>query len=360
MIIPPKQGPWPPVTRRRRAVRGVALLVVLMTVTLTAVLVTMQLSAARAATTSARINAWRSEARFLAESGANDALWLGLSQRLANPADPGGQGQTGTEGDDDEPIWIPDGRLYRLLGPDHSLDIRIFDANRGYDLTGANPGARLRAQAMQQAGPDGKLDPELETFFDRLNDYVDNDDLARLFGRERLGYAEVGLPNWPRNAPLQYREEAWWLAGVTTFLGLGGGGEPGLEGETLLRPPPPDAFRIIPPTGTRFAGRPSFLSSSPEMLMQVGRLTSDELRIALTAREAWYRDRQPLTQGLGELYGKLAGLFSMTPGAIYTIEVRATVHPSEVSRRVVLTLNAQQPFIGGRPGFVSLWEKRVH
>ena len=272
-------------------------------------------------------------------------------QGFANPSDPGFTGQTAGE-DPDELVWVPDGRLYRLHQNNATVEIRIFDANRGYDLQGNSPGTRLRSQFIQAAGPDGKLDPALEIFFDRLNDYVDGDDFARLEGREKAGYAEIGLADWPRNAPLRYREEIYWLDGVEAFLGLA---PPDAHG--LTRPPPPDALRLIPPGTGRFAGRPSFLSSTGEMIQRLANLTAEELQIALSARESWYREQLPLSNGLGDLYGKIAGRFNMTPGNVYTVEVRAILEPSGVSRRQVITVDTQRLFVGEQPAYLMYWEK---
>ena len=61
---------------------------------------------------------------------------------------------------------------------------------------------------------------ELTEFLDLLGDYADVDSNRRLYGREEDDYEGPGGASLPRNGPLQFREELFWLDGLPAVLAV--------------------------------------------------------------------------------------------------------------------------------------------
>lgn len=57
-----------------------------------------------------------------------------------------------------------------------------------------------------------------DALVDTIADYIDDDDVVRLHGLEKLGYAALGLPYGPRNGRFQSTDEIRRIPGVTEEL----------------------------------------------------------------------------------------------------------------------------------------------
>ena len=345
--------------------RGIALLVVLGVVTLVALIVAMLSTAARVSNIGSRVNCDRIRLRYAAESALSQALWLGLLERdlpdpTLRPMQPRIPGETvplehKADGRTDEERWLPDGTVRAWQADDVALAVRLLDASRGFDLSGALPGGRLRSEfARLTTNPGEPLSDELDAFCDVLDDYADTDDLTHLKGMEKEDYARLDLSGFPRNHALQFREEAYWLPGLAALLPVAGGEADPRAGL------PADLLRIIPPSRARFPGAPSFLTSSPAMVQRQVGLTDAELAVALAARERWRRDRVALPDGLGDLFPRVAGRMNLQYGRVWTIEVTARLAGTDFRRRLVATVDSRRLFVSGQLPYVTYWERVVY
>lgn len=339
---------------KKRRNKGIALLVVLGAIVLFASLTGMLVALTHATNVCSRVTSDRARGRQIAETALADALWFALSQQSSGALREGVRRRsfTSTEPTDEEPVWLPDGRPYSLKYGNFTVEFRIFDANRGFDIAGVNPGVRLRQRFQSSVGPDTELDPELDSFFDVLDDYVDGDDLTRLLGLERRDYEHDGLERFPRNGVVKFREEAYWLGGIERLFGS--------MQPKLGQPLPPDAIRIIPPVRARFPSKPSFFSSSPEMIRVTAQLTPDELDQALSARDLYYRDQIPVQESLGGLYSKIGMRMSMGASTIYSIAVRVVNHSGDVGRESIATMDTRRLFSTEQPPYIIYWQHQVN
>lgn len=292
------------------------------------------------------VGAERVRLKYEAESAVGEALWSYLVDRrlFANRAL--GQVDVSREFSDWE-AWMLDGQRHRREG-EGRVAVALFDAAGGIDLSGDTPGNELR----------DRLDPNeadqnerIRAFLDVAADYVDGNDLRREpFGKEREDYEIEGIMNFPRNAPLQFREEVYWLDGWRDAV----------AGQA----------RIIPPRGIRTAQggqrgdrRPPFFSSSPALIQSVLRLSEADLETILAARQAWWEERTPLADSLdADLMGHVNSSFSFNESGLATIEARAE-SAAGVSRQVRLTLNADlrqgDAFADRGRQALAIWERRI-
>jgi hypothetical protein len=334
----------------------VALIVVLGFIALFAVVTTMMVTSSKTSQRNSKVLADRSEAKYAAESALAYSTWMLICDRRKFPSNRI-LGQQNLQRDplvDDFDPWMADGQLHSLaMENDVVAEVRIFDANSGMDVSVPNSGTRMRQTTAARTLDDEELRETLDVFYDALDDYLDTDSNRRLNGFEAEDYqAEFNLYGFPRNRPMRFREEAYWLPNVGFVA-------PKLDDSemTIL---PEDAFRLIPPGRMRFPTKPSFFSSSAGMLQQIAQLDGEETQIALQARRAWHNEQIPIQEGLGDIYGKVAGRMSMVETGIYTIEVSAGRPDSETTRRIVHTLDLRTLRTIREPPFLMLWQKVVY
>jgi len=299
------------------------------------------------------VAAERMRLKYAAESAVGDALWSYVVDRrlFANRAL--GQIDVARESSDWEP-WMLDGR--RHVGGEATLvTVALFDATGGIDLSGESPGSELR----------DRLDPNeteqnerIRAFLDLAADYADRNDLRREpYGKERDDYEREGILNFPRNRPLQFREEVYWLEGWREAL----------SGHVQIIPPrnlQAGGGGARPGGPRRGAGKPPFFSSSPALVQRVLRLTDGELEIVLEARRAWRESRTPLTDSLdADLMGRINSSFSFAESGLATIEARAESRMGGIHRQVRLTLNGDlrqnAAFADQGAQALAIWERRI-
>jgi general secretion pathway protein K len=112
--------------------------------------------------------------------------------------------------------WLPDERPLTLDGAPYTwrfagrdVVIRVTDAAGRVDLNLAAP--LLLERALAYGGvPEQDLAPAV----DRLKDWSDRDDLARLNGAESADYAAAGIEPGPKNASFEAVEELGQVLGV--------------------------------------------------------------------------------------------------------------------------------------------------
>ncbi|MBN2451039.1 MAG: hypothetical protein JXR77_11655 [Lentisphaeria bacterium] len=262
------------------------------------------------------VAAERSRLKYVAESAADRAFWLHLVDRRLFADRTLGRLSPQRTDPEAEP-WMLDGRPHSSAGM-RGL-VALYDAERGIDFSGGQPGEELRQNISPE---DIEWRERVETFLDIAADYVDGDDQLHLRGMERDGYLAEGLGDLPRDAPMQFREEVYWLPGWRDVLQAG--------------------VRLIPPRGITFPGnrggrRPSFFSSSPDLLRSHGNLSETELEAVLQARESWQRDAIPLDESLGaDLTARIMNRFSFVESGVAAIEAAAQSSDGDVTRRFLV------------------------
>lgn len=353
--------------------RGIALIMVVGTLAVLGLLAVHIMTLSEISAREAKVAVWRARLVYAGESAADRAFWLLLADRRQYPTRTLGVA-TGERGPDASDAYMTDGRAhdYALNGKTFQFEpatgeggadggglqvsVRIFDAQAGLDLSGINPATALRQQLQ---GEDVQENDELDRFLDVLDDAIDADETKRLHGKERDDYTGEGFPDLPRNAPMQTRDEAFWLDGVAGVLARAQAptGEP--AGQTLN----PDLIRVIPPAGI-FAPRqqlPSFLATPPGLVRTLLKLTPDEYQAILDARQHWLTTGQPIADSLDDrLYQRLAQRFSFAESGIGTFVVTASIPGGEIRREWRCTRDCRN-LRGGNTGTPALvyWDKFV-
>lgn len=341
--------------KRRKREEGIALIIVIGFIAMLMTVGAMMVASSRVSRVQGAVAAERSRARYIAESAASYAAWMLIcDRRRFRNRRLGERGLDQLDRAEDDVPWMTDGKQHEIqLTDDTSARIRLFDADRGWILSGNLPSRNLRNKPHFLKMMENDNSDRLNTLFDCLDDYTDSDDLVRVNGRERDDYQrEDGLECFPRNHAMQFREEAYWIPGIEQLV-------PSLSKPSYTLALPEDAVRLIPPRGVRFAAKPSFFSSSPEMIMATAGLTYDELQLALTARTNWYHNGEPIQNGLGEVFAKISNTMSMVESGIATIDVEAGANGSEIRRRLVITLDIRNLTPRGRPPVLMLWQRLI-
>lgn len=341
-----------PALRRRR--RGIALIIVLGMVVLFFLVAGICLTAGRTARITGKVETERNRARYAAESMLAYVQWMVIKDRAFNPNRQLGSTTVAADGQTLEANpWAADGRPYELpIGDAVTVQFRVFDANRGYVLSGNRPASGLRNKLGVAAPADDEAEyTDLDLFLDELTDYIDGDDLVSLHGRESADYErDQGLELFPRNGQLQYIEEAYWLPHLYALL-------PELA-RLEDEPAPEHLLRLIPPPGTgNFPNRPSFFSSAPATIQGLTGITTAELELVLLARQAWYDQQLPIRDGLGDLYPAISREFDFSESGFYTFDVTVRTAHGDISRRVTCTLELGRMPRGGTLPVFQLWRR---
>lgn len=319
-----------------------ALVVVMGTAAVAAVMAAHVMLISETVAREAAVASERQALRYDAEGAADRAFWMHLVDRRLVADRSLGVASPEREILDAEP-WMLDGRPHRLEGT--AATVRLSDALQGISFAGPQPAQELRDLADPT---DTERQEAVDVFLDVVADYVDADDLTHLHGLERDGYADAGLAGLPRDAPIEFREEVYWLPGWQDVL----------YGPVQVIPPPG-----IPLTQVgRGPALPPFFSSAPGVLEQRGGFDPAELAMVLEARRLWQEQGVPLDQSLdAALLGQVKARFSLTESPVATIEVEA-VSASGVSRRLSVTRSADlrraDSYADGARQSWALWRRQ--
>ncbi len=175
--------------------RGVALILVLWTVALLAVIAGSFVYAARSSALAAGNLVAVAKAQALADAGVHRGLY-----ELRKPQN-------------DAERWLADGRDRVFVLDDGEIHLVMRDEAAKIDLNTANDA--LLKGLLLSAGLD---EEEANPLLDAILDWRDPDDLARPQGAERDRYEALGLPYIPPNAAFRTVEELQQVIGVTPAL----------------------------------------------------------------------------------------------------------------------------------------------
>ncbi len=350
---------------------GVALILVMGFLVVVSLLALHMATSSEIAALQAKVLTERNRLKYEAESAANRVSWITMRYRIRHPraryllAAAGPNPGTAAEADEDEP-WQADGTPHAWKAGRVRLTVRILDADNGIDLSGSRPAMRLRSLPLfHPAGAEnpvgGEVDEAAQRFLDSLADYVDPDDLPRLDGKERAGYAAEGWPDLPRNGPLQMREEALWLPGIQVFSKLGTASPQGAGANRAAADL--DVLRIIPPYGMAFhrsrSQHPNFFAADPRLIRaMLPDLSGADIALILSARRQWRQGRVPLQQTLPpELFARLRSRFSFSESGIATIVAVAEIHGIRRTLCVTRDLDVSGFLFRSTRPWIADWQK---
>lgn len=184
--------PSPPVARSER---GVALVLVLWTLTLLTVIASSFAFVSRTETLLARNQVAAVQARVLADAGIERALY-----EMYKP-------MTNAE------RWKLDGRVYVWNFEGVPVHVFVRDESAKIDInTALDP---LLKGLLKNAG---LKDEQVERLFDAIADWRDPDDYTRANGAEAREYEAAGRKYKPANAPFETLEELRLVLGITPEL----------------------------------------------------------------------------------------------------------------------------------------------
>ena len=308
---------------------GVALISVLCLMTLFALLVGTLVAMSQTLRLSGATSDQLAKSVYRTESAANRALWLLLQDRrtFVNRAMASNADQLVVR-----ERFRADGAAHTFEVDEIPVELTITDMNRGLAFTGYNPTASFNMFAGYfERRPDERA--ELDVLRARLMDYVDSDDLLRSDGLEFGDYDELKKHPLPRNAPMQYPEEALWIPGAEKFL------IPDADGDL------PD-LTPIPPRGLQVnVGSPNAFSVSPEFVRRAGDFSKDEVARIFDALQRVRNGEHSVEDAFARepvLLEKLKRRVSFSESSCYTFKVRLSSQAGIPSRHLVFSVKLGQ------------------
>ena len=335
--------------------RGVALVIVLGVLSVITVMALHVTTTSEVAALEAKVLADRGLLKYAAESAADRAFWLLLTDKR-NPDRALAPEELADVAPEDLP-WEINGAAHTLDVGDVRVEVETPDANRGgLVLSGKGWLGKLQGELARMTADDDERREALDLFLDVLKDYVDRGDEVHPRGKERPDYETEGYPSLPRNGELQYREEALWLEGLSDAIPRMAAENPALLDRDLIR--------LIPPAGVNFPskGKPSIYSAKLLNTALRGNLSTDEAR---EIEEAILRSRAG-TETLEELLdpyllSKVTPYFSTQRKAKTSdiVMIRATAEKAGIHRELRVTRDTRTNSlrVRGKAAWLVLWEK---
>lgn len=239
--------------------RGAALVIVLSFLLLLSVLVTSGIAISKITNMISSNAAKMSETAYVAEGAAARFQWLLMDDIRQRPnrglfaEDPMETfdtigSQSGDGEDETEQQRIKPGQNYRLNYYGHKVVVKQQNMLSGIDVSNSRAWSNLRKSMGKKYEDLEEFDTFLE-FIDCVKDYEDRDDFNEPNGFEAGDYDSEGIPNLPRNGPLQFREEMLWIRGANEYVKPGGNGRL-------------DQFMIVPPEGMRVPNNDMFTGAN--------------------------------------------------------------------------------------------------
>jgi hypothetical protein len=292
--------------------RGSALIIVLGILLVISVLSASAVMLSQLSNHFSKIASDRGLAAYQAEGVAARIVWLLLADKRKN-GNPSLIGFKYEEQDGER--YLADGTTKEVHAYEAKGEAEIHDLASGIDISGKTPATNL----VRTSNPDQielAVDAiDYEAFLDKVKDYVDNDDFVRDQGAERGEYLGLDLPNLPRNAPFQFREEIMLIPGCKTFF------KADTHGQF-------SDFIPIPLKGMPdiITDKKNFFSVGVGALLKDG-FSKDQVKAILEVRRKWRDDRSELVQLMDERIDsqsrqKLLKEYSFQASGFYKFVVR--------------------------------------
>ena len=313
--------------RRKKSERGIALVTTLGILAVVSLLAASALVLSQYAEKDSYTFSSLTRSSYIAEGAANRLYWLILNDRKKYP-----QRNIDISDDalqEDEERFLADGTPH--LFEDYygeKVKYEIRDAVGGMDVSGSMPQRDLIA-FMGDLEKDSAERERLEMIGNRLQDYVDSDDLVKLHGMEQSEYLQANLINLPRNRPFQYREEMLLIPEIQQLC------QPDNSGRLT-------SIRLIAPQGLQpIGGRPSLYSSSISQIASRCRLTDMETAELEQAFTEWNKNKTPLKKTLPSGFLKrLEMYYGTSESGFYTVLID-TSSEQQPGIRLAVTFRSQ-------------------
>ena len=151
--------------------------------------------------------------RYQAESAAETAYWMHLTDRRLYSNRTLGQNETDAlREDSDFGCWMLDGRPHPF--DDGSAFAYLQSAENGIKPTALENDLKIGLDLAD----DADLLAQIDDFIAAYKDYTDADDLLNINGYEADDYAADGFPTLPRNGAMQFKQELYWLPGWSAVV----------------------------------------------------------------------------------------------------------------------------------------------
>lgn len=322
--------------------RGMALMMVLGVLATALVLISHLMLIAQIISKEAYAVSTKGLMRYQAESAAETSFWMHLTDRRLFSNRTLGQ----TDDDDlriteDFPPWMLDGRPHEF--DDGRCIVYMNSGENGIradNLSGLKQGL--------SAVDDADLITDIDYFIDVYNDYTDTDDLLNLNGYEADDYAADGFLTLPRNGPMEFKAELYWLPGWNDVI----------TGEIATLPPMHISYNYN-------NSKDSIFNASAERICQLldMDIESSEYQEIEEALRLWREEGTPLEDTLdGELMMELKSNFNFNEAGIAVIEANAYDAQREVMSgyRVVREskISSKTFFADSHSQCLSIWERR--
>lgn len=332
--------------RKHKRERGSALLPVLAMILSASLIVTMIISLSQydAYTSSAQMDLQRS--MYILEGAGNRAQWLISAELSLNPTTSAADFDASQY---DYERFLPDGRPHIIDYYGTPVCITISDATSGLDL---GTGFITTLNSMRQNhDTDTEYTDKIDRIIAVLTDYTDSGDELSTDGMEYYDYGDLGMEPLPRNAPMAFKEELFYIRELTDIFPPDKYGR--LSSIRVIPPPNTQRSSIVPQTTTGgggnrgrrqsanpFSRNPSIFSVTDSYLKSIW-LEDSEILSIREAISRYYSDGTPITDTLDALlFAKIQNRFSWTPSGICTIIVEAPASEQRISRRLGFTLYA--------------------
>lgn len=334
--------------------QGMALITVLLTLAFMFIMVTA-IVAAGELTFRMTISSARSHKNtYVAESRLTRTMWnivydiktYGSNRQLGFNDDLGSE----TQEEEDVRYWADGNPYFYEEDENKKSTVVIEDANKGFDFSGNITSSKIsQIMALIKLPAEATEDERepVQNFIDVLVDYTDRNDLFRENGLEREEYEEEFGFDLPRNAPIEFAEEALWMPGIEEALFAQKNSIEEDYSTENFNFNVSDYLKVVPYRGKSFPrnSKPNFFASTNYQIMHLADLEPDELSEVIEAREAWYKDGENIKDTIPELYSRLSRAFSFSESKIYRIRVQVSGDDdsSTVNTEAIIDLNRTLP-----------------
>ncbi|MBQ4480555.1 MAG: general secretion pathway protein GspK [Victivallales bacterium] len=281
--------------------------------------------------------------RYQAESAAETAFWMHLTdRRLFSNRTLGETDNDMMREDADFEPWMLDGRPH--LFDNGGAVVYLQSGENGIKVSSLESDLRVGLDLADDADRISEIDDFVEAF----KDYTDSDDFLSLNGYEADDYAAAGFPTLPRNAPMQFKEEFYWLPNWSMVI--------------------QDEICIIPPQGITYNfgqnKKPSVFSASDESIrLRLGLDEgSSELELIREALQEWHENGIPLEETLDfNLLTEIKANFDFTEAGLAIVSAVAYDPNREIHAGYRVTREAKVGsntfFSDSKKECLSIWHR---
>ncbi len=280
--------------------------------------------------------------RYQAESAADTAFWMHLTdRRLFSNRTLGQSVDDPIRSDADFPPWMLDGRPHEF---DEGLcTVYLNSAENGIRVDSLN-----QLKAGLDASDDADIIADIDDFAACYADYCDTNDFTNVNGFERDDYEAEGFPTLPRNNAMRFKAELYWLPNWHNVLTR--------------------QICIIPPRGISYrfsSNKPSIFNASAAEICQYLNIDRDsnEFEAVMQAINEWQTNGTPLDDTMDfELLTQVRSSFTFAEPGLALVVSTAYDSGREIHAAYRVTREAKMSsrtfFADRHKECLSIWERR--